>query len=64
MLIKLREKGKKLFIATNSHNDYCNLILTHSIGEDWRSFFDLISVASLKPAFWKNYSGNKKQAPH
>lgn len=64
MLLKLWEKGKKLFLATNSHMDYADLILTHSIGEDWRQMFDLISVASLKPSFWKDYSGNKKVAPH
>jgi len=65
MLIKLREKGKKIFLATNSHSDYANLIMTTSIGEDWRDFFDLISVASLKPQFW--YDPNpekKKEAPH
>ena len=37
ILVKLRELGKKIFIATNSHAEYTNLIMTHSIGEDWKS---------------------------
>ena len=35
MLLKLRAKGKKIFLATNSHMDYADMILTHSIGSDW-----------------------------
>ena len=64
MLLKLRAKGKKIFLATNSHMDYADMILTNSIGSDWWEMFDLISVASLKPSFWKNYSGSSKIAPH
>lgn len=43
MLIKLRDMGKKTFLATNSHAEYMNLIMTHSIGDDWKDYFDLIS---------------------
>ena len=36
-LQKLKNMGKKLFVATNSHAEYSEFILTQSIGEDWRS---------------------------
>ncbi len=44
ILVKLREAGKKIFIATNSHAEYTNLIMTQSIGEDWRTFVGKFQV--------------------
>jgi hypothetical protein len=38
MLKKLKDMGKKVFVATNSHAEYTNVIMTASIGEDWRDF--------------------------
>ena len=38
-LQKLKDMGKKLFVATNSHAEYAELTMTQSIGEDWKSKF-------------------------
>ena len=56
LLISLKKKGKFLFLSTNSHVDYCELIMTASIGEDWKDYFDVISAASSKPVFWKDFT--------
>jgi len=52
VLLELREKGKKLFLATNSHSEYTNLIMTVTLGEDWENFFDLICCHTRKPLFF------------
>jgi len=51
-LIKLKRAGKKLFLATNSHTEYSNLIMTTTLGDDWRSFFDIICCYCRKPLFF------------
>mmetsp|Transcript_16198 Transcript_16198/g.15918 ORF Transcript_16198/g.15918 Transcript_16198/m.15918 type:complete len:201 (+) Transcript_16198:668-1270(+) len=60
MLIKLREAGKKVFIATNSHAEYTNLIMTRSIGDDWRSLVDFTASHCGKPIFFKEIHGTRK----
>lgn len=35
-LKKLRDAGKKLFLGTNSHTEYSNVIMTATLGDDWR----------------------------
>lgn len=57
LLMKLREKGKKLFILTNSHYDYCDFIMTTSFGKDWRQLFDLCITCAKKPNFFKTETG-------
>jgi hypothetical protein len=49
MLTTLREKGKKLFVMTNSHAENCNEIMTATLGKDWQNFFDLSIANALKP---------------
>lgn len=56
LLAKLREKGKKLFMLTNSHYDYCNLIMSNAFGKDWRELFDLCITSGKKPVFFKSES--------
>ena len=51
-LLKLRANGKKLFLATNSHTEYSNLIMTATLGEDWRSFFEIVCSYCRKPLFF------------
>jgi FMN phosphatase YigB (HAD superfamily) len=41
ILVTLRSKGKQVFLATNSHVEYTELIMTATLGSDWRDFFDL-----------------------
>lgn len=52
-LAALRKAGKKVFLGTNSHTEYANVIMTATLGDDWRSFFDVICCACRKPLyFW------------
>lgn len=53
-LLKLRGNGIRLFLATNSHLDYADLLLKYSFGEDWRTLFDLTIVDSRKPIFFNS----------
>eukprot|EP00826_Nyctotherus_ovalis_P019377 TRINITY_DN1596_c0_g1_i2.p1 TRINITY_DN1596_c0_g1~~TRINITY_DN1596_c0_g1_i2.p1 ORF type:complete len:364 (-),score=112.70 TRINITY_DN1596_c0_g1_i2:809-1900(-) len=57
LLAKLREKGKKLFMLTNSHYDYCDVIMSYAFGKDWKKLFDLCITCGKKPNFFKNQSG-------
>ena len=50
---KLIEKGKRLFLATNSHLEYADLIMSQTLGDDWRTLFDLSVVNAQKPGFFK-----------
>ena len=52
VLRKLREQGKFLFLATNSHFEYMELIMSTTLGEDWRQFFDMVCANSRKPLFF------------
>jgi HAD superfamily 5'-nucleotidase-like hydrolase len=46
------ESGKQLFVVTNSHRDYAELVLDAVIGCDWRSLFAAVVVDAGKPAFF------------
>jgi hypothetical protein len=51
--MRLKKAGKKLFLCTNSHIEYGNIIMTATLGDDWRSFFDVVCMACRKPLyFW------------
>ena len=52
ILTKLREQGKWLFIGTNSHFEFMELILTSTIGENWRQYFDAVFCFCRKPLFF------------
>lgn len=57
-LHKLRSVGKKLFLLTNSHWNYTNIVMTYILENQlpeyssWRSYFDIIIVGSSKPSFF------------
>jgi len=57
-LHKLRSAGKKLFVLTNSRWAYTEKMMTFLLGGSmpeyptWRQFFDVVVVASAKPAFF------------
>ncbi len=53
ILLRLRAKGKKLFLATNSHYDYCDLTMSSAFGPDWRTLFDLCITGAAKPTFFQ-----------
>lgn len=52
MLTKLREKGKKIFFATNSYWTYADFVLKNTIGNDYMDYFDLGFYYSKKPGFF------------
>lgn len=57
-LHKLRSAGKKLFVLTNSRWAYTDRMMTYLLGgampeyTAWRQYFDVVVVASAKPAFF------------
>ncbi|MEZ4392322.1 MAG: HAD-IG family 5'-nucleotidase [Polyangiales bacterium] len=57
-LHKLRSAGKKLFVLTNSRWEYTEKMMTFLLGgalpeyTSWRQYFDVVSVAAAKPAFF------------
>ena len=53
LLIKLKEKGKYLFFATNSNYSYSNFILEKTIGKNYDKYFDLCFFKSSKPNFFQ-----------
>lgn len=58
VLDKFREKGKKLFILTNSEWHYTNLVMNYLLEntmleyKSWKDFFDIIICYASKPAFF------------
>ena len=42
VLQEMRDQGKFLFLATNSHYEPMELIMKTTLGSDWRNFFNLI----------------------
>jgi HAD superfamily 5'-nucleotidase-like hydrolase len=51
-LTKLKKAGKKIFLGTNSHTEYSNVIMTATLGDDWRQFFDVVCCYCRKPLFF------------
>ena len=60
ILKKLKEKGKKIFLATNSFFSYANFILVNSIGENYLDVFDLGFFNCKKPFFFLKNQNNLK----
>ncbi|HWL87274.1 MAG TPA: HAD-IG family 5'-nucleotidase [Polyangiaceae bacterium] len=58
-LHKLRSAGKKLFLLTNSRWPYTEKMMTYLLGgamveyPSWRNYFDIVTVAATKPAFFQ-----------
>lgn len=51
-LQKLRTQGKFLFICSNSHAENVELVMTATLGENWRKLFDVIILNASKPKFF------------
>jgi HAD superfamily 5'-nucleotidase-like hydrolase len=49
-----RAAGKTLLLVTNSEWPYVAAMMTFTLGEQWRSLFDLIVVEARKPAFFSS----------
>jgi phosphoglycolate phosphatase-like HAD superfamily hydrolase len=54
-LEKLKSAGKKLFLGTNSHEEYMHVIMTQTLGKGWEHLFELNCANCRKPNFfWKD----------
>jgi len=57
-LHKLRSGGKRLFLLTNSLWDYTDAVMRHLLDgmlpeyPSWRSYFDVVVTAAMKPGFF------------
>lgn len=58
-LHKLRSSGKNIFLLTNSHLDYTEIVMSYLLG-NWMSYFDIVITASNKPAFFTEQHPFKK----
>ena len=50
----LKNKGAKVFIASNSYYEVADLMMRESIGSDWLDYFDFVCYNTRKPLFFKN----------
>ena len=53
-LEEIRSHGVKLFLATNSHKEYMDLIMETTFGKDWGVLFDLKCAHAQKPNFFRD----------
>jgi hypothetical protein len=49
----LIDQGKFIFLGTNAHFYYMELIMSTTLGDDWRSFFNMVFCDCRKPNFFK-----------
>jgi len=42
----------KLFLLTNSYEDYSQLLMEYAFGEDWKDLFDVVVYRARKPYFF------------
>lgn len=59
-LERLKNEGKVLFLATNSHVEYMEVIMEASLGEDWKSLFDLSCANCRKPGYFSKEEAFKQ----
>jgi len=52
ILQSLRKRGKILFLASNSVDEYVAVLMEHCFGKDWLELFDLVISSARKPAFF------------
>ncbi|XP_044591006.1 5'-nucleotidase domain-containing protein 1 [Cotesia glomerata] len=50
--LKELKKTRVTFLVTGSNLDFADFTATHTIGEDWRSLFDVIVCFAKKPGFF------------
>ena len=52
-LMALKQRGVKLFLGTNSHFEYMNVIMRTTFGNEWEELFDLYLGNCRKPIFFR-----------
>ncbi|CAG5093849.1 Similar to NT5DC1: 5'-nucleotidase domain-containing protein 1 (Homo sapiens) [Cotesia congregata] len=50
--LKELKKTRVTFLVTGSNLDFADFTATHTIGEDWRSLFDVVVCFAKKPGFF------------
>ncbi|WAR09485.1 NT5D1-like protein [Mya arenaria] len=53
-LLDLKQNNKCVFLTTSSHIDYASLTASTILGEDWKSYFDIIVTNARKPGFFQD----------
>ena len=56
----LRAQQRRLFLLTNSHSDYTELLMRFAFGSAWRDLFDIVIVKGGKPSF---FAENRETRP-
>lgn len=56
LLERLQQKGKKIFLITNSPFDTVDAGMSYMVGPAWREHFDVVVVQAGKPRFFTNNS--------
>eukprot|EP01102_Stenamoeba_stenopodia_P007337 TRINITY_DN2055_c0_g1_i2.p1 TRINITY_DN2055_c0_g1~~TRINITY_DN2055_c0_g1_i2.p1 ORF type:complete len:464 (-),score=100.35 TRINITY_DN2055_c0_g1_i2:896-2287(-) len=51
-LQKLKARGVRLFMATNSGPEYTHLLMSYCFGENFHDLFDVVIVNAMKPYFF------------
>lgn len=53
-LKKLKERGIKIFLASNNHYEVAVKLMTEAIGKDWIDMFDFVIFNARKPKFFSS----------
>ena len=51
LLRELKNRGKKLFIATNNHLVFTDMLMVQTLGRNWKKLFDINIINCRKPLF-------------
>ncbi|WAR09332.1 NT5D1-like protein [Mya arenaria] len=54
-LLDLKQNNKCVFLTTSSHIDFASLTASATLGEDWKSYFDIIVSNARKPGFFQDH---------
>lgn len=53
VLLKLKEQGKFLFMASNATYEFVELSMSTTLGKDWKKCFNMVWGNCGKPEFFK-----------
>ena len=61
-LERWKESGKRLFVLTNSDQNYAARVLDHVLGAGWNDLFDLVLTDAGKPRFFAERAASHVEA--
>ena len=53
-----------VFLTTNSNVDYMETVMRHTLGEDWKDYFDICVANARKPLFYRAESPFYEYTPN